>query len=58
MLEGKGVMNKASPLQVNADVKVEEPLQGPSRAEAAERVIRFGFNELPTSQPRSIFQLP
>ena len=43
--------------QVSSDVNGEESLQGLSDAEAAERATRFGFNELPTSKPRSIFQI-
>ena len=38
-------------------VRSEEPQAGLSDAEAAARLKRFGFNELPSSKPRSIVEI-
>ena len=47
----------ADTLDVGAEFNSEEHLAGLSDAEAASRIARYGFNELPSSKPRSIFRI-
>jgi P-type Ca2+ transporter type 2C len=42
---------------VGADFNSEEHLAGLSDGEAASRLARYGFNELPSSKPRSIIRI-
>ena len=42
---------------VGAGFNSEEHLAGLSDAEAAARIARYGFNELPSSKPRSIIRI-
>lgn len=44
-------------LDVGADTDSEEYLAGLSDVEAASRIAHYGFNELPSSKPRSIFRI-
>jgi P-type Ca2+ transporter type 2C len=44
-------------LETNSDLNSENHLSGLSEAEAVARITRFGFNELPSSKPRSIFRI-
>ncbi|MEO5922991.1 MAG: cation-translocating P-type ATPase [Bryobacteraceae bacterium] len=46
-----------STLPVVSNVGMEDELRGLSEDQVAERVARFGFNELPSSKPRSIFRI-
>jgi len=43
--------------EVSADINSDKHLSGLSDAEAAAGIARFGFNELPSSDPRSIFRI-
>ena len=47
----------ADTLDVGTNLPSEELLAGLSDAEAASRIERYGFNELPSSKPRSIFRI-
>lgn len=47
----------ADTLDVGADFNSEEPLAGLSDAEAAFRIARCGFNELPSSKSRSMIRI-
>ena len=40
-----------------SDFSLERLLAGLSDSEAASRIARYGFNELPSSKPRSIFRI-
>ena len=42
---------------IGAGVDSNQPLAGLSEAEAAARILRDGFNELPSSQPRSVLRI-
>src|SRR5664279_3590817 len=41
-----------------SDFSLERLLEGLSDSEAASRIARYGFNELPSSKPRSILRIP
>src|SRR5450759_1958897 len=47
----------AHTLDVGGDFTSEEHLAGLSDVEAASRIVRYGFNELPASEPRSIIRI-
>ena len=49
-----GKVTMASILDVGTSFDSEERLAGLSDSEAASRIARYGFNELPSSKPRSI----
>ena len=42
---------------VGTDLSLNETLEGLSDAEVASRIARYGFNELPSSKPRSIIRI-
>src|SRR5664279_5176426 len=47
----------AENLTVGPEFNSEKRLAGLSDSEAASRIARYGFNELPSSKPRSIFRI-
>ena len=47
----------AENLNVGTEFNSEKHLAGLSDVEAASRIARHGFNELPSSKPRSIFKI-
>ena len=47
----------ADTADAGSDFSLERLLAGLSDSEAASRIARYGFNELPSSKPRSIFRI-